>query len=115
MSHTLHQELVELRGQAMAWLTTGCERGFDSMIGICGNVCLGETEFAALGDLMEKWPAGSGDRHYPVQDMDMDGDPQESYQNSTAQEMWNPKHEYARNRWDLLEWLIEQTASETDQ
>ena len=26
------------------------------------------------------------------------------------QEMWNPEFEYARNRWALLEWLIEQTS-----
>ena len=25
-------------------------------------------------------------------------------------EMWNPEYEYARNRWALLGWLIDQTA-----
>ena len=42
-------------------------------------------------------------------------DPLDAHENATAQEMWNPAHEYARNRWALLDWLIEQTASESDQ
>lgn len=39
----------------------------------------------------------------------------EHYQYADCLQKWDPRHEYARNRWALLEWLIEQTASEAGQ
>lgn len=85
--------------------------GFSPETGICSNVRLDRSSYHALGDLCAEWPSGSGDRDYPVPHPDCD--PEVGYSRARAQEMWNPEHEYARNRWALLEWLIEQTAPAT--
>ena len=114
MNHTLHQklhrQLVELRGQAEAWLEGEKPEGFCPELGICENL---PNERRKCGLLMAAWPGGSGYEGYPVPHHDKG--PEGGYTHSSAQEMWNPQHEYARNRWALLEWLIEQTASEADQ
>ena len=112
MNHTLHQKLVELRGQAKAWLEGEKPEGFSPMYGICRNLPA-QCDDDLLDSLMEAWPSGSGDEGYPVPHHDKGTEG--GYTNSGAQEMWNPEFEYARNRWALLEWLIEQTASEADQ
>lgn len=113
MSHALHQQLAELRGKAEAWLEGEKPEGFDWMRGICENLPNDLRKYDLLRDLMATWPAGTGDRFYPVPHHDKG--PEGGYTHSDAHEMWNPKHEYARNRWALLEWLIEQTALEADQ
>lgn len=117
MSHTLHQQLVELRGQAKAWLEGEKPEGFCPEIGICENLPREPRKYDLLRDLLREltatWPAGTGDRFYPVPHHDKG--PEGGYTHSGAQEMWNPEFEYARNRWALLDWLIEQTASEADQ
>ena len=113
MSHTLHQQLVELRGQAKAWLEGEKPKDFEPMLGICQNLPNERRKCGLLRDLTATWPAGTGDGFYPVPHHDKG--PEGGYTHSGAQEMWNPEFEYARNRWALLEWLIEQTASEADQ
>ena len=113
MSHTLHQQLVQLRRRATAWLAKGHVPGFVPTYGICRHPKLHPDTSALLADLLASWPGGSGDRDYPVPHPA--AGPQRAYDNTPPQEMWNPEFEYARNRWALLEWLIEQTASEADQ
>ena len=113
MSQTLHQQLVQLRGRAKAWLEGEKPEGFEPMLGICQNLPREPRKDDLLRDMMAAWPGGSGDEGYPVPHHDKG--PEGGYTHSGAQEMWNPKFEYARNRWALLEWLIEQTASEADQ
>lgn len=113
MSQTLHQQLVQLRGQAETWLEGKKPEGFCPELGICENLPNERRKGDLLGDMMAAWPAGTGNRFYPVPHHDKG--PEGGYTHSGAQEMWNPELEYARNRWALLEWLIEQTASEADQ
>ena len=38
MNHTLHQQLVELRGKASAWLEGEKPEGFCPELGICENL-----------------------------------------------------------------------------
>ena len=104
----LHQQLVELRSQATAWLAEGSARGFAPTFGICHHLTLTQCGYALITDLLAAWPDGTGDKHYPVPHP-VKG-PKGAYTNASASEMWNPKHKYARNRWALLDWLIEQTA-----
>ena len=109
---TLHQELVALHDRAKAWLEGEKPEDFDPMLGICHNLpeqCDGDL----LGGLMADWPGGTGGRDYPVPHPVKR--PGGAYTHASASEMWEPQFEYARNRWALLEWLIEQTASEADQ
>ena len=40
MSQTLHQELVQLRGQAKTWLAKGYAKGFETIYGICDHLTL---------------------------------------------------------------------------
>ena len=112
MNHTLHQQLVELRGKASAWLEGEKPEGFCPGHGICDNLPNERRKCGLLRDMMAAWPGGSGDEGYPVPHPT--DDPEYAYSSSNPREMWNPQHEYARNRWALLEWLIEQTASEAD-
>lgn len=102
---TLHQQLVELRGKAEAWLEGEEPGGFCPEFGICPNL---PREYDLLRDLMATWPGGTGDARCPVPHPDKG--PERGYAHSGAPEMWNPEFEYARNRWALLDWLIEQTA-----
>ena len=104
----LHQLLVQLRDKAEAWLGGEKPEGFCPELGICENLPSEPRKYNLLRDLMATWPAGTGSRFYPVPHHDKG--PEGGYTHSSAQEMWNPEHEYARNRWALLEWLIEQTA-----
>lgn len=107
MNQTLHQQLVDLRGQAKTWLAKGYAEGFVPTFGICPHLALAPGDPKLLADLFDSWPENSGDKAYPVPHPT--DAPQRAYDNS-ALEMWNPEFEYARNRWALLEWLIEQTA-----
>ena len=109
MTHTLHQQLVKLRDRAHAWLAGGYADGFSPWHGICAGLrpSLYPSDRRLLADLATQWPGYSSDRTYPVSHPAMD--PQEAFNRATPQEMWRPKFEYARNRWALLEWLIEQT------
>ena len=109
MSQTLHQQLLEVRGRARAWLAEESGHGLAPSFGICNQLSLSVVDEDLLGDLCAEWPSGSGDRDYPVPHPDCD--PDVGYTRARAQEMWNPEHEYARNRLTLLDWLIEQTAT----
>ena len=113
MSQTLHQQLVELRGRAKAWLATGYAEGFLPWHGICGALRLDPLDRAPFDDLMSQWPGHSGDKTYPVPHPTRG--PERAFDIDNLHEMWDSQHEYARNRWALLDWLIEQTASEADQ
>lgn len=113
MSQNLHQKLVKLRGWVTAWINDEDVEEFDPTFGICINLELTEDEQDLLADLMALWPDSSGDRNYPVPHPTTDAE--YAYHNASSQENWNPEREYARNRWALLEWLIEQIASEADQ
>ena len=108
MSQTLHQELVQLRGLAKAWLEGENPEGFSPLYGICNSVKLERPDRALLNDLIDQWPEGSGADHYPVSHPTLS--PKDAFDESDEHEMWDPGYEYARNRWTLLEWLIEQTA-----
>ena len=117
MSQTLHQaphqQLVELRARAKDWLEGGTPRGFYLTLGICENIALNLPALNFLRGLMAQWPDGTGSELFPVPHPTKS--PEVGFNHSSPQEMWNPEFEYARNRWALLEWLIEQTASEADQ
>ena len=115
MSHTLHQQLVELRGQAEAWLEGEKPKDFRATDGICLNIKMDAEDNGALLALMAKWPGNSGAPGYPVPSPTPVRTAKEHYQYADCLQKWDPRHEYARNRWALLEWLIEQTASEADQ
>ena len=112
MSQTLHQELVQLRGRSKIWLESEIPYGFCPELGICQNLPR-HCNDAFFDGLLATWPEGTGDQDYPVPHPVKT--PFRGYRYAGAQEMWNPQFEYARNRWALLEWLIEQTASEADQ
>ena len=105
---TLHQQLVELRGQAKAWLEGEEPKGFRPERGICDNLPSEPRKYALLRDLMAAWPGGTGDRTYPVPHPIYD--PEYAFYSCDAQETWNPMFDYARNRLALLDWLIKQTA-----
>ena len=105
---TLHQQLLQLRSQAKAWLEGRASGRFYPFGGICDGLVLGEADYDFLRDRMEAWPAGTGRGRFPVPHPAMP--PRQAYMEATEREMWNPEFEYARNRWALLEWLIEQTA-----
>ena len=105
----LHLQLVQLRGEARDWADGRPSRGFDPGVGICHNLNLSEAGRGALGDLLARWPAGTGDRIYPVPHPS--DDPGLAYLFPSAHEKWHPEFEYARNRLSLLDWLIEQTAT----
>ena len=113
MNQTLHQELVQLRGRARAWLAGGSPEQFSPLYGICNSVKLERPDRALMNALIDQWPGHSGADSYPVPHPALS--PQAAFDESDEHEMWDPEFEYARNRWALLEWLIEQTASEADQ
>ena len=109
VSHqTLHQQLLQLRSQAKAWLEGRASGRFYPFGGICDGLELGEADYDFLRDRMGAWPAGTGMGRFPVPHPAMP--PRQAYMEAPVQEMWHPRYEYARNRWALLEWLIEQTA-----
>ena len=110
MSQTLHQKLVELHIRASEWLDGECREGFDPWQGICRNLKINQSDSDRLLELMAQWPGSSGDTGYPVPHPEME--PEEAFTYATPQEMWRTEYEYeyARNRWALLYWLIEQTA-----
>ena len=108
MTHTLHQQLVELRGQAKTWLARGYAEGFKPAYGICNHLTLTDDDTDLLDALNSAWSGGSGDKDYPVPHPNKNR--ASAYTNASAQEMWNPKYKYARNRWALLDWLIDQTS-----
>ena len=110
MSQILHQELLQIRGRAKAWLEWRDFEGFSPMFGICQNLPRKKLDCGRLLDLMTDWPNGSGVNGFPVPHPVKD--PVDAFFNSSLEQMWNPEYEYARNRWALLEWLIEQIASE---
>ena len=110
LTQILHRQLVQLRDQARDWADGRPSRGFDPGVGICHNLNLSEAGRGALGDLLARWPAGTGDRIFPVPHPDRT--PERGFTHSGAQEMWSPEFEYARNRLALLDWLIEQTATD---
>ena len=107
----VHRKLVELRGRAADWIDTGRADGFEPATGICDNLVLTMDERAFLGDLMALWPGNSGNWYCPVPHPDKWSE--RAYETASSQEMWSPDYEYARNRWALLDWLIEQTAPTT--
>lgn len=104
----LHQELLQLRGWAKAWLEGRDSGRFFPCGGICSNLKLDDANFDLLRDLMKAWPAGTGKGDYPVPHPDKNFS--QAYRDASNRELWNPEFEYARNRWALLDWLIEQTA-----
>lgn len=104
----LHQDLLLLHGRAKAWLEGKNSKRFDPAFGICAGLWAYPYYHAQLRELLASWPGGSGSEDYPVPHPTKA--PLDAFYECGAQEMWNPEFEYARNRWALLEWLIEQTA-----
>ena len=113
LHQTLHQQLVQLRGRAKAWLEGEDPEGFYAYGGLCHNLTLDELGRSYLRDLMARWPGGSGYRFHPVPHPV--NTPWVAHLNASAEEKWNPEFEYARNRWALLEWLIEQTQHQPEE
>lgn len=107
MNQTLHQELLQLRGWAKAWLDGEKPERFDPDLGICYGLRSYPHCLDLMDDLLAAWPGGSGSELFPVPHPTKK--PFDAFNSCDAQEMWNPEHEYARNRWALLDWLIEQT------
>ena len=105
---TLHQELVELRGRVRAWLESGRTWWFSPWHGICDGLALPSSDRDHLCYLMAQWPGHSGYSKYPVPHPTLG--PEAAFDLATPQGMWDPQSAYARNRWALLDWLIEQTA-----
>ena len=108
LSRTLHRQLVQLRGQAQDWAAGRPSREFNPALGICHNLSLSPASRDALYDLIARWPARTGAVAFPVPHPTQA--PGLAYVYSPPDQMWNPVHEYARNRLALLDWLIEQTA-----
>ena len=108
MSQDLHQQLVLLHDRARLWVATGRSDQFDPIIGICRNLRLGSGDAVLLDDLLARWPGSSGSWGFPVPHPVEE--PFDAFIRCDEQEMWSPEFEYARNRWALLEWLIEQTS-----
>lgn len=108
LHQNLHKQLVDLRGQAKAWLEGRDSGRFFPIGGLCDNLKLDDTNFDLLRDLMMAWPAGTGKGTYPVPHPDKRSS--QAYRDAGIKEMWNPEFEYARNRLALLDWLIDQTA-----
>ena len=104
----LHQELLRLRGRAKAWLEGEKPDGFDPDLGICSGLRDRAHYRALLDDLLAAWPGGSGNEIFQVPHPTKT--PLDAFYDCDEQEMWNPEFEYARNRWALLDWLIEQTS-----
>lgn len=105
----LHQQLIQLRRRVADWVGDGLPvAGFNPDYGICGNLPAFPRYYDLLDGLFASWPGGSGSVVFPVPHPLLD--PFEAYVALSQSEMWNPEHEYARNRLALLDWLIEQTA-----
>lgn len=63
---------------------------------------------AEMKDLMNKWPKHSGSNIYPVPHPHMSSGA--AFYDSSPEDMWDPDSgEYARNRWELLNWMIEES------
>ena len=74
--------------------------------GICSKVPMFYS--ADLQSLFERWPMFSGVRSFPVAHPHLH--PADVFMESMEGQMWDRKtSEYAENRWQLLEWLIEET------
>lgn len=108
LTQILHLQLMQLRGRSRAWAAGLPAPGFDPGVGICHNLSLSGAGHDELGELIARWPAGTGNNAYVVRHPT--DDPRQAYLFTSAYEKWHPMHEYARNRLSLLEWLIEQTA-----
>ena len=109
LHQNLHQQLVQLRGWARLWVDGLPLAGFKPWRGICHHLELSAMGWDQLEVLLAAWPEGTGSESYPVPHPRFA--PDSAFQTSPSQEMWNPEFEYARNRWALLEWLIEQTST----
>ena len=109
LHQTLHYELLKLRSRAKAWLEGEQDEEFAPYVGICDNLVLEEPGLDFLHELMEAWPDGTGKGSFPVPHPVKK--PCVAYLGARAEEMWDLGYEYARNRWALLEWLIEQTTT----
>ena len=93
----------------------------NSFFGICfeissklvdsvGQGDLYTTLFEAAKELMQEWPNYSGDPSYPVSDKNSSLSPGDQYLSARINnKMWNSSTEYGRLRYNLLNFLIEQT------
>jgi len=91
------------------------ERQTDKSLGICWHMhmALGEIDIALeqrhkinnwVRDAFSEWPKSSGDKNYPVPDGDMD--PEVAF--DTTEDLWDTNTEYGRNRFELLDFLIQE-------
>lgn len=109
----LHLQLVYLRCDAADWVDGLPVAGFFPTAGLCLNLRLDHESRAELTDLLIRWPGGTGDGLYPVPHPQVSA--KQAFEKSSAREFWNPEFEYARNRWALLDWLIEQTQHQPEE
>ena len=85
MNQTLHQQLLQLRVWAKAWLEGRDSGRFFPCGGICSNLNLDDANFDLLRDLMMAWPAGTGDGRYPVPHPDKS--PDQAYRDASIKEL----------------------------
>ena len=78
----------------------------DPTLGICQITTLETAPY--IKGIWEKWPKYSGSLLYPVPAFE--GQDSKEAENSFYMNylLWDKDTEYGRNRWELLEWMIEE-------
>lgn len=107
-----HKTLLRVKKRMLNsdnWDTRGICRVYEQERGLLSRVLRGDwAEHRALEDLMTRWPGYSGQRIFPVPHPTLS--PDYAYYECGPIEMWDRElSEYARSRWELLEWMIEET------
>lgn len=72
-------------------------------------------QVVVLNELMARWPKSSGSHLFPVPSTNGWEDAEGAYLMSTPEGRWDWRvSEYARSRWELLEWLIDEIGGHYD-
>lgn len=107
--HNLHKILLEIRN------TGPVRRSF----GICAQVYIADSYFyteageKSLKRLWKTWPHFSGEDRYPVPPIKEGQTPASAFNRGVEVcNNWNKRTKYGRLRWELLDFLIDQTKPE---